>query len=177
MSVNFVHGVGWRREEPDIEHEPEMKKQHISIQIPERVVCTAEEVVGFSNEYPSMIEVKIEADLLFDWSDVFHGDGSVWRWVSVNQTNLEGRNVELPVGNKTHQNGRVFLQCPPLGYGPYTLQVRNQGFLFQSNELDVQVLLGEQLDTTKANAKLEDGVLTVTIPVSAKAKGRSIKIS
>jgi HSP20 family molecular chaperone IbpA len=54
---------------------------------------------------------------------------------------------------------------------------REQGGLFQSNELDVQVLLGEQLDTTKANAKLEDGVLTVTIPVSVKAEGRSIKIS
>ena len=54
---------------------------------------------------------------------------------------------------------------------------KKQGGLFQSNELNVQVILGEQLDTTKANAKLEDGVLTVTIPVSAKAKGRSIKIS
>ena len=54
---------------------------------------------------------------------------------------------------------------------------REQGGLFQSNELDVQVLLGEQLDTTKTNAKLEDGVLTVTIPVSVKAEGRSIKIS
>lgn len=135
MSVNFVHGVGWQREEPDIEHEPEMKKQHISIQIPERVVCTAEEVVGFSNEYPSMIEVKIEADLLFDWSDVFHGHGSVWRWVSVHQTNLEGRNVELPVDNKTHQNGRVFLHCPTPEHLPYILQVRNQGIQFQSNEL------------------------------------------
>ena len=55
-----------------------------------------------------MIEVKIEADLLFDWIDIFHGDGSVWRWVSVNQTNLEGRNVELPVGEKIHQKGECF---------------------------------------------------------------------
>jgi HSP20 family molecular chaperone IbpA len=54
---------------------------------------------------------------------------------------------------------------------------KEQGGLFQSNELDVQVLLGEQLDKTKTNAKLEDGVLTVTIPVSVKAEGRSIKIS
>ena len=54
---------------------------------------------------------------------------------------------------------------------------KEQGGLFQSKELDVQVLLGEQLDTAKTNAKLEEGVLTVTIPVSAKAKGRSIKIS
>ena len=56
-------------------------------------------------------------------------------------------------------------------------KVKEQGGLFQSKELDVQVLLGEQLDTAKTNAKLEEGVLTVTIPVSAKAKGRSIKIS
>ena len=54
---------------------------------------------------------------------------------------------------------------------------KEKGGLFQSKELDVQVLLGEQLDTAKTNAKLEEGVLTVTIPVSAKAKGRSIKIS
>jgi HSP20 family molecular chaperone IbpA len=56
-------------------------------------------------------------------------------------------------------------------------KAKEQGGLFQSNELNVQVLLGEQLDSAKANARLEDGVLTVTIPVSAKAKGKSIKIS
>ena len=49
--------------------------------------------------------------------------------------------------------------------------------LFQSKELDVQVLLGEKLDTNKANAKLEQGVLTVTIPVTSKVTGKSIKIS
>jgi len=54
---------------------------------------------------------------------------------------------------------------------------KEKGGLFQSKELDVQVLLGEQLDTAKTNSKLEEGVLTVTIPVFAKAKGRSIKIS
>jgi HSP20 family molecular chaperone IbpA len=54
---------------------------------------------------------------------------------------------------------------------------KEQDRLFQSKEIDVQVLLGEQLDTTKTSAKLEDGVLTVTIPVSAKTKGRSVKIS
>ena len=54
---------------------------------------------------------------------------------------------------------------------------KEQGGLFQSKELDVKVLLGDQLDTAKTNAKLEEGVLTVTLPVSAKAKGRSIKIS
>ena len=45
---------------------------------------------------------------------------------------------------------------------------KEQGGLFQSNNLNVQVLIGEQLDTTKTNAKLEEGVLTVSIPVSAK---------
>jgi HSP20 family protein len=54
---------------------------------------------------------------------------------------------------------------------------KEQDRLFQSKEIDVQVLLGEQLDTTKTSAKLEEGVLTVTIPVTAKAKGRSVKIS
>ena len=49
--------------------------------------------------------------------------------------------------------------------------------LFQSKELDVQVLLGEKLETDKTNAKLEQGVLTVTIPVTSKVTGKSIKIS
>ena len=52
-----------------------------------------------------------------------------------------------------------------------------QDGLFQSKELDVQVLLGEKLDTNKTNAKLEQGVLTVTIPVTSKVTGKSIKIS
>ena len=48
------------------------------------------------------------------------------------------------------------------------------GQVVSIEEIDVQVL-GEQLDTTKTSAKLEQGVLTVTIPVSAKAKAESLK--
>jgi HSP20 family molecular chaperone IbpA len=54
---------------------------------------------------------------------------------------------------------------------------KEQDRLFQSKEIDVQVLLGEQLDTTKTNAKLQEGVLTVTIPFCPRPKGRNIKIS
>ena len=48
---------------------------------------------------------------------------------------------------------------------------------FQSNELNYEIRLGQDLDTSKVNAKLEEGVLTVVIPVCPKAKGKSIKIS
>ena len=48
---------------------------------------------------------------------------------------------------------------------------------FQNNELNYQIRLGENLDSSKINAKLEEGVLTVTIPVTQKATGRKIKIS
>ena len=54
---------------------------------------------------------------------------------------------------------------------------KEQDRLFHSKELDIQVLLGEQLDTTKTNAKLQEGVLTVTIPFCPRPKGRNIKIS
>lgn len=53
---------------------------------------------------------------------------------------------------------------------------KNKTGLFQSDELNIEVILNDKLDTTKTNAKLEEGVLSVTIPVSEKAKGRSIKI-
>ena len=48
---------------------------------------------------------------------------------------------------------------------------------FQNNELNYQIRLGQNLDTSKINAKLDEGVLTVAIPVSPKATGRKIKIS
>ena len=47
---------------------------------------------------------------------------------------------------------------------------------FQNNNLNFEIQLGQNLDTTKTNAKLEEGVLTVSIPVSQKTKGRNIKI-
>ena len=48
---------------------------------------------------------------------------------------------------------------------------------FKNNELNYQVRLGQNLDTSKILAKLEEGVLSVTIPISKKAKGRNIKIN
>ena len=48
---------------------------------------------------------------------------------------------------------------------------------FQNNELNYQIQLGQNLDISKINAKLDEGVLTVAIPVSQKATGRKIKIS
>ena len=49
--------------------------------------------------------------------------------------------------------------------------------LLHSKDLNIEVLLGDSLDTTKSNAKLENGILTILIPVSVKAKGRNIKIN
>ena len=48
---------------------------------------------------------------------------------------------------------------------------------FQNNELNYQVRLGQNLDTSKILAKLEEGVLSVTIPISKRTKGRNIKIN
>jgi len=48
---------------------------------------------------------------------------------------------------------------------------------FQNNELNYQIRLGQNLDTAKINAKLDEGVLKVVIPVSQKATGKKIKIS
>ena len=48
---------------------------------------------------------------------------------------------------------------------------------FKNNELNYQVRLGQNLDTSKILAKLEEGVLSVTIPISKRAKGRNIKIN
>jgi HSP20 family protein len=39
------------------------------------------------------------------------------------------------------------------------------------------LFLGESLDRDKITASYEDGVLTVTIPVIAKAKPRKVKIA
>ena len=49
--------------------------------------------------------------------------------------------------------------------------------LFQSNDLNIEVLLPENLDTEKTKAKLEGGVLCIIIPNSEKKAGKSIKIS
>jgi HSP20 family protein len=54
---------------------------------------------------------------------------------------------------------------------------KEQNSWFQNNNLNFEIQLGQNLDTTKTNAKLEEGVLTVSIPVSQKTKGRNIKIS
>ena len=48
---------------------------------------------------------------------------------------------------------------------------------FKNNELNYQVRLGQNLDTSKILAKLEEGVLSVTIPISKRVKGRNIKIN
>jgi HSP20 family protein len=44
-------------------------------------------------------------------------------------------------------------------------------------EFSRQLFLGESLDRDKITASYEDGVLTVTIPVIAKAKPRKVKIA
>ncbi|MEC7801841.1 MAG: Hsp20 family protein [Verrucomicrobiota bacterium] len=54
---------------------------------------------------------------------------------------------------------------------------KEQNSWFQNNNLNFEIQLGQNLDTSKTNAKLEEGVLTVSIPVSQKTKGRNIKIS
>ena len=54
---------------------------------------------------------------------------------------------------------------------------KEQNSWFQNNNLNFEIQLGQNLDTTKTKAKLQEGFLTVSIPVSQKTKGRNIKIS
>jgi len=56
---------------------------------------------------------------------------------------------------------------------------KNQDLSISSftRELNIEVSLGNRLDTTKANAKLQNGILTVLIPVFKEIKGRDIKIN
>ncbi len=131
------------------------------------------EISPFGNTFDSLLSLLTRND----HSPISHHPSSVSEYGNVRIRNEEKQvRIEFLVPGWKKSDLSLLIEDQQLRLVANPPKEKEQGGLFQSNELNVKVLLGEQLNTTKANAKLEDGVLTVTIPVSAKAKGRSIKI-
>ena len=132
------------------------------------------EISPFGNTFDSLLSLLTRND----HSPISHHPSSDSEYGNVRIRNEEKQvRIEFLVPGWKKSDLSLLIEDQQLRLVANPPKEKEQGGLFQSNELNVQVLLGEQLNTTKANAKLEDGVLTVTIPVSAKTKGRSIKIS
>jgi HSP20 family protein len=132
------------------------------------------EISPFGNTFDSLFSLLTRND----HPSISHHPSSVSEYGNVRIRNEEKQvRIDFLVPGWKKRDLSLLIEDQKLRLVANPPKEKEQGELFQSNELNIQVLLGEQLDTTKANAKLEDGVLTVTIPVSAKAKGRSIKIS
>ena len=132
------------------------------------------EISPFGNTFDSLFSLLTRND----HPPISHHSSSVSEYGNVRIRNEEKQvRIEFLVPGWKKSDLSLLIEDQKLRLLANPSKEKEQGGLFQSNELNVQVLLGEQFDTTKAHAKLEDGVLTVTIPVSAKAKGRSIKIS
>ena len=132
------------------------------------------EISPFGNTFDSLFSLLTRND----HPPISHHSSSVSEYGNVRIRNEEKQvRIEFLVPGWKKSDLSLLIEDQKLRLLANPSKEKDQDGLFQSNELNIQVLLGEQLDTTKANAKLEDGVLTVTIPVSAKAKGRSIKIS
>ena len=132
------------------------------------------EISPFGNTFDSLFPLLTRND----HPSISHHPSSVSEYGNVRIRNEEKQvRIDFLVPGWKKRDLSLLIEDQKLRLVANPPKEKEQGELFQSNELNIQVLLGEQLDTTKANAKLEDGVLTVTIPVSAKAKGRSIKIS
>ena len=132
------------------------------------------EISPFGNTFDSLLSLLTRND----HSPISHHPSSVSEYGNVRIRNEEKQvRIEFLVPGWKKSDLSLLIEDQQLRLVANPPKEKEPGGLFQSNELNVQVLLGEQLNTTKANAKLEDGVLTVTIPVSAKTKGRSIKIS
>ena len=131
------------------------------------------EISPFGNTFDSLFSLLTRND----HPSISHHPSSVSEYGNVRIRNEEKQvRIDFLVPGWKKRDLSLLIEDQKLRLVANPPKEKEQGELFQSNELNIQVLLGEQLDTTKANAKLEDGVLTVTIPVSAKAKGRSIKI-
>jgi len=132
------------------------------------------EISPFGNTFDSLFSLLTRND----HPAISHHSSSVSEYGNVRIRNEEKQvRIEFLIPGWKKSDLSLLIEDQKLRLLANPSKEKEQGGLFQSNELNVHVILGEQLDTTKANAKLEDGVLTVTIPVSAKAKGRSIKIS
>ena len=132
------------------------------------------EISPFGNTFDSLFSLLTRND----HPPISHHSSSVSEYGNVRIRNEEKQvRIEFLIPGWKKSDLSLLIEDQKLRLLANPSKEKEQGGLFQSNELNVQVLLGEQLDTAKTNAKLEEGVLTVTIPVFAKSKGRSIKIS
>ena len=132
------------------------------------------EISPFGNTFNSLFSLLNRND----YSPLSHHPTSVSGYENVRIRNEEEQvRIEFLVPGWKKSDLSLSIEEQQLRLIANPSKEKEKGSLFQSKELNVQVLLGKELDTTKTNANLEDGVLTVTIPVSEKAKGRSIKIS
>ena len=132
------------------------------------------EISPFGNTFDSLLSLLTRND----HSPISHHPSSVSEYGNVKIRNEEKQvRIEFLVPGWKKSDLSLLIEDQQLRLVTNPSKEKEQDGLFQSNELNFQVLLGEKLDKTKANAKLEDGVLTVTIPVFAKAKSKSIKIS
>ena len=83
---------------------------------------------------------------------------------------VDSESIELTVDNNT-LTVKAERQAPVLSEGIEALVAERPHGVFTR-----QILLGDNLDTTKIDAQFSDGVLTLSIPVAEEAKPRRIDI-
>ncbi len=83
---------------------------------------------------------------------------------------VDATSIELTVDNNT-LNVKAERPAPPISEGVEALVSERPHGTFTR-----QILLGDNLDTTKIDAKYADGVLTLAIPVAEEAKPRRIEV-
>ena len=83
---------------------------------------------------------------------------------------VDSDSIELMVDNNT-LTVKAERQAPPLAEGIEALIAERPHGTFTR-----QILLGDNLDTTKIDAQYSDGVLTLSIPVAEEAKPRRIDV-
>jgi HSP20 family protein len=83
---------------------------------------------------------------------------------------VDSESIELTVDNNT-LTVKAERQAPVLAEGIEALVAERPHGVFTR-----QILLGDNLDTSKIDAQFSDGVLTLSIPVAEEAKPRRIDI-
>lgn len=83
---------------------------------------------------------------------------------------VDSESIELTVDNNT-LTVKAERQAPALAEGIEALVAERPHGVFTR-----QILLGDNLDTSKIDARFSDGVLTLSIPVAEEAKPRRIDI-
>jgi len=83
---------------------------------------------------------------------------------------VDAESIELTVDNNT-LTVRAERRAPVLAEGIESLVAERPHGVFSR-----QILLGDNLDTTKIDAQFSEGVLTLSIPVAEEAKPRRIDV-